>query len=115
MKEIIQGADVELSSTIEKQNIIHRALLKPTDKLAQRHYWYPTTRFLEDYIFHPTIKILSKLEVIGCTLNPEHAIIDWSAAVRGVPGVRIVLFVRGNLIKVALSGMSAPLNLIVSP
>ena len=27
---------------------------------------------MEDFILHPTYKILSLLEVVGITLNPEH-------------------------------------------
>ena len=51
---------------------IHRALIKPTDKLSRSTHILPSSRFVEDFILHPTYKILSLLEVVGITLNPEH-------------------------------------------
>jgi hypothetical protein len=106
MKEIIQRGDVDLFSPAVQLDTLHRALISPTDKISQRNALLPTTRFMEDFLFHPSIKLLRRLAIVGFTVNPEHAPVEWSAVVRGVERPRLVLFVRGNLVKAAVSGQS---------
>jgi hypothetical protein len=106
MKEIIQRGDVELFSPAEQLDTLHRALISPADKMSQRNALFPTTRFVEDFLFHPSVKLLRRLAIVGFTVNPEHARVEWSGVVRGVERPRLVLFVRGNLVKVAVSGQS---------
>jgi hypothetical protein len=106
MKEIIQRGDVDLFSPAVQLDTLHRALISPTDKISQRNALLPTTRFMEDFLFHPSIKLLRRLAIVGFTVNPERARVEWSAVVRGVERPRLVLFVRGNLVKAAVSGQS---------
>lgn len=100
----MQSGDSGHFTVDEQLKTFQKALSKPVDKLAYIHKWIPSTRFMEDYIFHPSLKLLKRLEIVGFTLNPEHSQVNWSSLVRGVPNLRLVLFVRGNLMKIAISG-----------
>ncbi len=87
-KEIIQSSDINTHSVAAMEAHLQRALLRPTGKIdgttvlsegfgplwrLVRWYFLPSSgRFLEDYAFHKTLKVLRALEVVGFSLNPEH-------------------------------------------
>lgn len=103
-KEIIQRADLPNFNGKEKTAHVRQALLYPTGKLSTSRGWLPTSRFLEDYVFHPTMKMFRSLDHIGFSLNPEFCKgIDWRTATKDIKDVKMIVFERSNLAKSAVS------------
>jgi len=104
-KEIIQRGDKERFGLAEMEAHLIRALNAPTGKLSSAKDYLPTGRFFEDYLVHKSFKVLRSLQVVGFTLNPEHVVgLDWRHVLQAVPSARLVLLIRSNTIKSALSG-----------
>lgn len=74
-------------------------------KMSSKDRWSPDGRFMEDYLFHKTLKIFRTLDVIGFSVNPEHCHgIDWNNIIAARPDVKVIKFMRSNIIKTAISG-----------
>jgi hypothetical protein len=104
-KEIVQRSDGSKypASTVEDHFI--NALKKPMGKLSSTDNVVPSGRFMEDYIFHSSMKPFREMDVIGFTLNPEHSEgIDWDRIAKNVPKFKVVVLGRSNLVKSAISG-----------
>jgi LPS sulfotransferase NodH len=103
-KEIIQRAELPHFNGQEKTDFVRKALLYPSGKLATSRGWLPTSRFLEDYVFHSTWKIFRRLDHIGFSLNPEFCKgINWKTVTHGIKDVKVIIFERSNLAKSAVS------------
>jgi hypothetical protein len=108
-KEIIQHADAGKFAPKEILEHLVTALEKPTDKLSSRRRWLPSLPFSSKYLWSG--KFMSSMRIIGFTLNPEHcerAYIGSSGFNIGdlkkrIPRARVVLVVRRNLFKAAVS------------
>jgi len=100
------------SSAIQQHLIA--ALSRPRGKLSTSQSMFPSSRFVSDYIAHKTLKPFRSLKVLGFTLNLEHvadaAQIDWEAIMRAVPQTKVVLLLRSNLVKTAISGYTGSMN-----
>lgn len=84
-KEIMQFDDVgqfsnKVSSTSpqinhhvsqEIENHLMTALRRPADKLSASKSWFPTGRYIADYV--KSLKFLSTFRIVGFTLNLEHS------------------------------------------
>ena len=106
-KEIVQGADLERFSGENVESHLISALQQPTGKIASSGTYLPSGRFVEDYLLHRTFKPFRDLKVVGFTLNPEHASkVDWNKIAQEVPHFKIVLLLRSNIIKSAVSGFT---------
>lgn len=133
-KEIIQRGDLASSSPSERSQHVARALRAPTDKLAYRYRWFPSSRFLEDYWLHRSWKWARPMRIVGVSLNPEylkgaspplrpptpptcftsrpvrhslHTDFNWDALRRQhVHSPQFVVFLRSNLVKQALSAVT---------
>ena len=98
-KEIIQGKDAARFSAPTKQAHLAAALLRPTGKLASSTRFLPDGRYVEDYLWHSTSKLLRTMGVVGFTVNPEHCTeLDWATVVRNVrpSDLVVVVFARRN-------------------
>jgi hypothetical protein len=71
-KEIIQRGDLAVFSPSERSQHVARALRAPTDKLAYKRHWLPSSRFLEDYWLHRSWKWARPMRVVGVSVNPEY-------------------------------------------
>jgi len=100
------------SSDIEKHLI--SALTRPLGKLSASQSMFPSSRFVSDYITHKTFKPFRTLKVLGFTLNLEHvsnaALLDWRRILQAVPQTKVILLLRSNLVKTAISGYTGAMN-----
>jgi len=73
-KEIIQRNDNNTYTIQQKEQHISTSLMIPTDKLSRdsKYMFRYSSRFIEDYIYHKTWKIFNRMDIIGCTVNPEY-------------------------------------------
>lgn len=63
-----------------------------------------SSQFLYNYYLTP--KAYSSLSVVGLSLNIEHSNgVSWQKISKEVPNLRVVLLLRGNIIKQAVSGL----------
>jgi hypothetical protein len=67
-KEIIQAHDANSFSWTQKEKHLQLALSSPTGKISSLNRYFPSGRYIEDFIFQ---KMFNKLDVIGFTINPE--------------------------------------------
>jgi hypothetical protein len=80
------------------------ALQKPTGKMSSVNRWSPDGRFVEDYLLHKSLKFLQRLDIVGFSVNPEHCYgINWTTIITAVPNIKIIKFMRTNMIKTAVS------------
>jgi len=114
-KEIIQRTDTvdRFITYSEVTHYLTRALLQPKDKFSNRFHWWPSGRFMEDYIV--PMKFLRPIRAIGFTLNPEHVeevlngklvSIPELAKDRGVKNIKVIHFTRSNIVKTMISGLA---------
>ena len=104
-KEIMQRGDAESFPKWQIENHLISALRFPIDKLASRGNLFPNGRYIEDYLLHSSLKPFQDLKVIGFTLNPEHCEgINWSRIAKAVPNMKVIMLIRSNIIKSAISG-----------
>ena len=55
----------------EIENHLMKALRQPADKLSASREWFPTGRYISDYV--QSLKFLNTFRIIGFTLNLEHS------------------------------------------
>jgi hypothetical protein len=80
------------------------ALQKPTGKMASKNRWSPDGRFVEDYLMHTSFKLFQRLDILGFSVNPEHCYgINWTTIIKAVPNIKIIRFMRTNVIKTGVS------------
>lgn len=106
-KEIVQLSDTNSSyfqpRTIEKH--LHESLLSPRGKMSHHDHWMPDRRFIRDYFLRGKRK--DTLKVVGFSLNLEHLSqvnISWDNIIRDVQTLSIIVFMRCNIVKTAVSG-----------
>ena len=105
-KEIVQRSDKAAFSNAEMESHFIAAMRAPTGKLSSTRDFLPTGRYVEDYLLHKSLKVLTSLKIVGFSVNPEHCRdVSWRRVAAAVPKtVHAVALVRSNLIKSALSG-----------
>jgi hypothetical protein len=80
------------------------AFSHPKDKLSFSHKWWPSGRFINDYVLQPR-KWLRSLSVLGVTINPEIVVgVKWLTILPPQQHVKIVAYYRKNIVKVVISG-----------
>ena len=103
-------------SSVDIEQHLISALLSPRGKLSTSQSLMPSSRFVSDFLAHKTLKPFRELKVIGFTLNLEHvsdaANIDWGRIMKAVPSCKVVVLLRSNIVKAALSGFTGQQNKI---
>lgn len=103
-KEIIQREDQHLSAR-DMEAHLKKAISRPVDKIAYRSSWIPSGRFLEDYLFHRTLKPFRHLEAIGLSVNPDYLKnVFWEKFAKK-HNVRVIQYQRSNVIKQVVSSV----------
>ena len=106
-KEIVQRADGNnplLPREAVEDHFI-AALKRPMGKASSVNNIFPSSRFMDDYIFRRSLKPFRQMDIVGFTLNPEHSEgVDWARIAKMVPRMKVVVLGRSNVVKSAISG-----------
>ena len=109
-----KASDLSQFTAQDIESHLISALSRPLGKLSTSASLLPSSRFVSDYITHKTFKPFRTLKVLGFTLNLEHltetAQVDWGAITKAVPHCKVVLLLRSNLVKTAISGYTGTIN-----
>jgi hypothetical protein len=101
---MIQQGDRDKFSVVDVEQRLIDALQKPTGKMASKNRWSPDGRFVEDYLMHKSFKLFQRLDIVGFSVNPEHCYgINWTTIIKAVPKIKIIRFMRTNVIKTGVS------------
>lgn len=136
-KEIMQHSDrlnilssndsVSIQQHISKlENHLHRALKYPTGKYQYTNRYVPwlwDSRYMTDYLFHPSLKALRPLLYTGFTLNLEHTkgLVNWANVLNPIfplnganlnANIKVILYLRANIVKTAVSAYRGKMSLV---
>lgn len=103
-KEIIQREDQHLSAR-DMETHLKKAISRPTDKIAHRLSWFPSGRFMEDYLLHRTLKPFRHLEAIGLSVNPDYLKNAFWEKIIKKHNLRVIRYQRSNVIKQVVSSV----------
>ncbi|RYG96320.1 hypothetical protein EON65_54590 [archaeon] len=107
-KEIVQSKDPLKYSASDINEHLRQALVKPMEKIAYRHHILPSSRYMEDFVLKK--KHLVKLQAVGFSINLEHVPhVNWTYILQSQPTPRVVLYMRTNLAKLAISAIKGEL------